>query len=231
MFLAPCTLPLVPGYLAFIGGGAAAEHKKWNIFWNGFWYVIGFSVVFVFLGSIVGLFGATIRLDQRLLLGRIGGLFIFLFGVFLVGGSQWRFLQWMNAEKTVHIKNLQPGKPLSSFLFGATFAIGWTPCIGPILGSILLLAATSTTVWQGAGLLAVFAMGMGLPFLLLAATADVAIKRLRYIYAYLPIIQKIGGLFLIVLGLCMMAGYMDVWNRVLYSAFGFMRYERLIDFY
>lgn len=231
MFLAPCTLPLVPGYLAFIGGSAHAERRRLSIFLNGLWYVIGFSVVFVFLGSIFGFFGATLRLDQREILSRIGGVFIVFFGLFLIGGSQWKLFRFLNGEKTIHFKHLQPGKPLSSFLFGATFAVGWTPCVGPILASILFLASTAGTAWEGALLLTIFAAGMGIPFLLLAATVDLAAARLKTLNRYLPIIQKIGGLLLIILGVLMATDSIAIWNQLLYRVFSFMQYEQLLKYY
>src|SRR3989344_7045516 len=160
-FLAPCTLPLVPGYLGFISGVSAndlrdptkAKVARRKIFLNGVLYVIGFSLIFIILGSLFGLGGAAL-IKYRLWLSRIGGIFVIFFGLFMTGVLK---LPLLNIEKHFgNIKALKPGNPASSLIFGAAFALGWTPCIGPILGSILTLAAASATVGQGAFLLAVF---------------------------------------------------------------------------
>jgi len=163
-FLAPCTLPLVPGYLGFISGVSVDDLKdpekshgaRRKIFMNGLLYVIGFSVVFIMLGSLVGLGGSAL-VQHRVLLGRIGGAFIIIFGLYMLNVLKLNFLNFLGGEHRIPIMNkLKPGTPLSSLIFGSTFALGWTPCVGPILGSVLVLAASSATVGQGTVLLAVF---------------------------------------------------------------------------
>jgi len=153
-FLAPCTLPLVPGYLGFISGVSAQDLQdllksksvRRKIFLNGLLLVVGFSFIFILLGSLFGLGGSAL-VQYRIWLSRIGGIFVILFGLFMVGVLRLPFL---NVEKHMSgIKALKPGNPASSLIFGATFAFGWTPCVGPILGSILTLAAASATVGQG----------------------------------------------------------------------------------
>ena len=171
-FLAPCTLPLVPGYLGFISGasheapnGAVARRK---ILLNGLFYVIGFSLVFITLGILFGLLG-VIAGPYRVWFSRVGGIFVIIFGLYLTGILKLSFLNFLQGEKHFRFtRHLKPGSPVSSLVFGATFAFGWTPCVGPILGSILALAAAKTTVLQGGFMLLVFSAGLAVPFLLVA---------------------------------------------------------------
>jgi len=160
-FLAPCTLPLVPAYLGFISGISArdlqdpltAKQAKRKIFLNGLFFILGFSAVFIILGTVAGLFGQLL-FGYRIWLSRIGGIFVMLFGLSMLNVIKIPFL-----SKEIKIKTpmlFQKGRATNSFVLGATFGLGWTPCVGPILGSILTLAAASTTAFQGGFLLAVF---------------------------------------------------------------------------
>ena len=234
-FLAPCTLPLVPGYLGFISGVSAndlqdptkAKIARRKIFLNGVLYVIGFSLVFIILGSLFGLGGAALA-QYRIWLSRIGGIFVVFFGLFMMGVFKLPFL---NVEKHVGtIKVLKPGNPASSLIFGATFAFGWTPCVGPILGSILTLAASSATVGQGAFLLAVFSLGLAVPFLIIAASIGSASSYLAKISKYLNVISIIGGVFLVFLGILLLTNKLGVWIAYFYQWFDFINYESLLDF-
>lgn len=238
MFLAPCTLPLIPGFLAFISGVSPQEledpekMKKahWRIWWNGVLYVVGFSTVFILFGSIFGLGGAGLSQYQHII-ARVGGVLIIFFGIYMLGGSQWKILSFLNSEKKFHPTNmLQPGQPISSFLFGVIFALGWSPCIGPILGTILLLASTTATAGQGAILLTIFALGLAIPFLILAASIGSAIGFIKKVSRYLSIISKIGGVFLILLGVLMLFDNLEVWNGIMYKAFAFINYDSLLDY-
>ncbi len=234
-FLAPCTLPLAPGYLGFISGVSAndlqdstkANRARRKIFLNGVLYVIGFSVVFIILGSLFGLGGAAL-VKYRLWLSRIGGVFVMFFGLFMLGVLKFPFL---NFEKHAgSIQALKPGNPVSSLIFGATFAFGWTPCVGPILGSILTLAASSATVGQGAFLLAVFSLGLALPFLIIAASIGSATFYLAKLSKYLNIISLVGGIFLVFLGILLLTDNLAVWIAYFYRFFDFVNYERLLDY-
>lgn len=232
-FLAPCTLPLVPGYLGFISGvngqvrGAAARRK---IFLNGLLFVIGFSVVLVALGSLAGLAG-TLLGQYRWLLARAGGVFVILFGLYMTGILRLPALRFLDAERHVSWgRHIKPGSPVSSFLFGAVFALGWTPCVGPILGAVLTLAATSTTVGQGAFLLAVFALGLGVPFLLVAAAMGQATRVIGALQKYLKWVGVVGGVFLIFIGGLLLTNTLGIWVSFFYRLFGFIEYERLLDY-
>lgn len=234
-FLAPCTLPLVPGYLGFISGVSLGDLKnpdkikttRQKIFLNGLLYIIGFSLVFIILGSLFGLGGGAL-IKYRLYLSRLGGLFIIFFGLFMLGILKLSFL---NFEKHLGVaKALKPGNPGSSLLFGATFAFGWTPCIGPILGSILMLAASSATIGRGAFLLAIFSLGLAAPFLLIAAGIGSASTYLSKLNKYLNLISIIGGVFLIFLGVLLLTDNLIVWTSYFYRIFGFINYNDLLEY-
>jgi cytochrome c-type biogenesis protein len=236
-FLAPCTLPLVPGYLGFISGVSLEDLKdpektkkaRFKIFLNGVFYVLGFSIVFIILGSLFGLGGSALA-PYRVWLSRIGGLFVILFGLYMIGILRFSFFNFLNAEKQFNVsKYIKPGTPFSSLAFGSAFAFGWTPCVGPVLGAILTLAATSTTVGQGAFLLAVFSMGLAIPFLLIAAGISSASEHLNKITKYLNAVSIIGGIFLVVLGILLLTDRFAVWIAYSYQLFDFINYERLLD--
>lgn len=233
-FLAPCTLPLVPGYLGFISGVSALDLQdplklksaRKKIFLNGILFVIGFSLIFILLGSLFGLGGSAL-VQYRTWLSRIGGLFVILFGLFMIGALRLPFL---NIEKKIRItKVLKPGSPASSLIFGATFAFGWTPCIGPILGSILTLAAASATVGQGSFLLLIFSLGLAIPFLIIAAGISSVSNHLSKLNKHLHAISIIGGLFLVFLGILLSTNKLGFLITHFYQWFDFINYERLLN--
>ena len=234
-FLAPCTLPLVPGYLGFISGvslndlkePAKAKLARKKIFLNGLLYTIGFSLVFIILGSLFGLGGGAL-IQYRRYLSRIGGLFVIFFGLFMLGILKLPFL---NFEKHLGwAKVLKPGNPASSLLFGATFAFGWTPCVGPLLGSIFTLAASSATIGRGAFLLTIFSLGLAAPFLLIATGISSASVYIAKLNKYLNLISIIGGVFLIFLGVLLLTNNLIVWTSYFYRAFDFINYNSLLDY-
>lgn len=234
-FLAPCTLPLVPGYLGFISGVSLTDLQDSNksktarrkIFLNGVLYVIGFSAVFITLGSLFGLGGSAL-IKYRLWLSRIGGVFVISFGLFMLGVLKLPFL---NVEKHIgSVKALKPGNPASSLIFGAAFAFGWTPCVGPILGSILALAASSATIGQGAFLLAVFSLGLAVPFLVIAASIGSASSYLGKLSNHLTVISTIGGVFLIFLGIVLLTNTIAVLVSYFYRIFNFINYDSLLNY-
>ncbi|MCP6726492.1 MAG: cytochrome c biogenesis protein CcdA [Patescibacteria group bacterium] len=253
-FLAPCTLPLVPAYLSFIGGSSIedlkdpdkAKRARMKIFLNGLFYVIGFSAVFILLGSLFGLGGSAL-IQYRTLIARVGGVFIIFFALFLIAPglasitrnkinlmrlSVFRFFQ---AEAKLSInrltRNLRPGNPVSSLIFGATFAFGWTPCVGPILGVILTFAASSATLGAGAMLLLVFSLGLAVPFLLTALAIGWASKHISKLSKYLNAISFIGGLFLLLLGVLMVTDNFLFWIQFIFQLLEPLDYEEwLLDY-
>lgn len=238
-FLAPCTLPLVPGYLGFISGVSLDDLRdptksgrvRRKIFFNGLLYVIGFSAVFIILGSLVGL-GASALVQYRGMLGRIGGGFVILFGLFMLAGTKLPWLQFLARERRVPaLKYLKPGRPGTSLLFGATFALGWTPCIGPILGSVLILAATAATVVQGALLLGVFSLGLAVPFLLIALWAGWAAGHLAKFSVVVEWVSVIGGGFLVFLGILLLTDNLGLFIAWFFHTFSFLQLQdRLLNY-
>jgi len=237
-FFAPCTLPLVPGYLAFIGGvslkdiqsGQKKSDAKKQIIKNALFYVFGFSIIFIVLGTIFGIAGVALA-HYRLYLTKIGAVLIIFFGLYLMRIFDLNFLNFLQSEKKINfVKKLKPGTSQSSFLLGATFAAGWTPCVGPILGSILVLASTTTTFLGGAFLLGVFSLGLAIPFLLLAIFIGRATDYVKIINKYLGKISFVGGVFLLIIGIMMLTDTIVYWNSYVYDLFKFLQYDRLLDY-
>lgn len=237
-FLAPCTLPLVPGYLGFISGVSLNEmqgteqlkHARWKIFLNGVFFTLGFSAVFIILGTLVGLGGLALA-PYRVWLARIGGLIVIFFGLYMVGLFKLPLFKFLENEKHLSVnKFLRPGNLLSSFILGTTFGFGWTPCVGPILGSVLLLASASSTVGQGAFLLGIFSLGLAIPFLLVAIGIGRASAYINKINKYLHIISIIGGIFLVLLGIILFTNKLSAWIGFSYRFFDFINYDKILDY-
>lgn len=234
-FLAPCTLPLVPAYLGFISGVSAkdlqdpliARRAKRKIFLNGLFFILGFSAVFIALGLIAGFFGYLL-FSYKAWLSRIGGVFVILFGLFMLNVVKIPFL-----SKEMQIKTpafFQKGNIANSFVLGVAFGFGWTPCVGPVLGSVLTLATASATALQGAFLLGVFSLGLALPFLVIAASLSSASDYITKLGKYLNVISVIGGLFLIFLGILLLTNKLGIWVAFFYRLFDFINYDRLLDY-
>jgi len=229
-FLAPCTLPLVPAYIGFISGVSTkdledpkkAKEARRKIFFNGLSFVIGFSVVFIVFGTLAGLVGQSLT-PFRIWFTRIGGILVILFGLFMLGVFKLPFLQ---IEKRIKIPSfLTIGKPTSSLVIGSAFAFGWTPCVGPILGSILLLASAKTTALQGALLLTVFSAGLAIPFLLISIAFSRATKYIEKISKYLKWVSIIGGVFLILLGILLLTNNFSLLVQYGFKFFEFINYR------
>jgi cytochrome c-type biogenesis protein len=231
MFLAPCTLPIVPGYLAFIAGVPAGQEGSGNarrrILINALAFVIGFSLVFIILGSFAAAIGALLG-PWRIYLARIAGAVIILFGLTMLGVWQ---IPLLSGERHIRLpKWLALGHPHSSFLVGALFALGWSPCIGPILGTILFLASASATAAQGALLLAVFSLGLALPFLLCAWAIGQAGRFASGAGRLTHTLSVAGGVILVLLGVLMLSGNMGL---LIQWGFGFLDgtgYSKLLNY-
>ncbi len=234
-FLAPCTLPLVPAYLGFISGVSTddlrdAEKAKLlrkKIFLNGLFFVIGFSIVFIIFGTLIGLLGQTL-VPFRIWLTRIAGAFVIIFGLFMLGVFKFSFLQ---VDKRMNIPSfLEIGKPSSSLAIGSAFAFGWTPCVGPILGAVLALASTSTTAVQGGLLLAVFSVGLAIPFLLVALGLSKATQYIEKISKYLKWVSIIGGIFLVLLGILLITNNFTLLIQYGFQLLDVINYEGIYQF-
>ncbi|MAG12639.1 cytochrome C biogenesis protein [bacterium] len=235
-FLAPCTLPLVPGYLGFISGIPAADLNdpqksqklKWKVLGNGVFFILGFSAIFILLGTLIGFLGSTLA-QYQIWLNRIGGLLIILFGLFMLDAIKIPFLQIEHRIKVPTF--LKRGKPTSSFVLGAAFGTGWTPCVGPVLGAILTLSATLEGVLQGTFLLSVFSAGLAVPFLVIALGIGSAAQYIERFSRYLRAISAIGGLFLIFLGILLLFGKLGLlltWGFQILNFLGLGEFEKLL---
>jgi cytochrome c-type biogenesis protein len=234
-FLAPCTLPLVPAYLGFVSGVSLkdmddpekARRARAKIFLNGAAFVVGFSVIFILFGTLAGFAGRAL-VPYRIWLSRIGGIFVIIFGLFMLNVLKIPFLQSGRGFRVPPL--FQRGKPLNSFTLGAAFGFGWTPCVGPILGSILLLASTSATALQGALMLSIFSLGLAVPFLLIALSIGRAVSYIERYAAFLRVVSIVGGIFLVGLGVLLFSGKMGLLIGYGYRFFRFFNYEGLLDY-
>jgi cytochrome c-type biogenesis protein len=208
-FFSPCVLPLVPAYLANLAGTTAIDVKTRTSYlptlFHSLSFVLGFSLIFVALGASLGLVGTSIT-AHSVLLRQIGGGVIIAFGVFLIAAFK---LPWLNYEKRISpTVGSNPGY-LRSILVGAVFALGWTPCIGPILGAILALAWSSQTVGQGALLLTIYSLGLGIPFIIIGLAWGAIMPLWKGINRHLGTISIVSGVLLIAVGILMLTGQLS----------------------
>ena len=200
-FLSPCILPLIPVYLASLVGPEIfedkAQRKRLPIFLHALSFVIGFSIIFTLWGAGSGLLGATL-INHLATLRQIAGIMMIVFGIFMLAAFK---IPWLNYERRLNVT--KPGKSsyARSFIIGAVFPVAWIPCTSAVLGGILVLAGTSQTALQGAFLLAVYSLGLGLPFLTLAIAFDFVAPLLKNIRRFSALIYVISGLLLIAIGL------------------------------
>ncbi len=204
-FFSPCVLPLIPVYISLISGvsvetlRAGERSAFWPVISRTALFVLGFSVVFTSMGAGAGTLGQIFRAYQDVL--RIGGgILVIVFGLHLTGLVPIKLLY----RQTQFAASRRTAGAVGAFLMGMTFAIGWTPCIGPILGSILTLAANEEKVSQAMGLLVVYSAGLGIPFLLAAATMGAFLKATDRIKRLLHAIEIGSGVLLIILGVLLL---------------------------
>jgi len=208
-FFTPCILPLLPAYVSFITGKAVEEilqerPVRREILPPILLFCVGFSAVFVILGATATALGQLLASHQRTL-EIIGGLVVILLGLQQLGIIRLGFLQ---RDRRVHLGG-RPAHGLGAFLVGVAFAAGWTPCLGPVLGSILAYASTRETVMQGVILLSLFSIGMSLPFVALGLAAGAVLPRLRGASRFMVWIRLASGGVLMLLGLLLVADQMS----------------------
>jgi cytochrome c-type biogenesis protein len=212
-FLSPCVLPLVPSYVGFLTGLTLEEMqaRRGTTLLHALWFVAGFSLIFIALGATASALGTLLLLSQ-VWIARVGGVLVILFGLYLLGVLRPAFLM---RERRVQLAR-KPLGYVGSSIAGMAFGAAWTPCIGPILGAILTLAATRSSVVQGTGLLAVYAAGLAIPFLLTALLLDRFLVWFQRFRRYMGWVERISGVLLIVLGVLLitdkftlLAGYLQ----------------------
>jgi len=221
-FLSPCVLPLVPGYVSLISGTSASAAESANdqrllgrVMVNSLMFVLGFSIVFIMLGAAATTLG-QLTAQYRRELTYVAGVVIIIFGLHLTGLLKIKYLY---ADKRMH--NVQgSSSAFGAFAVGFAFAFGWTPCIGPILTTILTLAASQGTVGKGVGLLAIYSAGLAVPFLLTSLGIDRFLAFYTRFRRHLHTVEVISGILLIAIGLLvltrrltMLSGYFSFHNR------------------
>lgn len=200
-FLSPCVLPIIPGFLAYLAAphqsaqGKAQPTTRLEVFKHSVLFVLGFSTVFALLGVLLNTVLESIAYDVQLWLSRIGGVIIIFFGLYLMKLIRIPFLE---RAHTVNVVGKVQSKHLTSFLFGAAFAAGWTPCVGAALGAILGLAASAPGT--ALSLLFAYALGLGVPFLIIGAFTAQASYWLNKVSGKLGYVQIVFGILLVILG-------------------------------
>ena len=204
-FLSPCVLPLVPSYLSFVTGMSLEDLQEGidrrATLVHATLFVAGFTAVFTLLGASASFLGQFFR-AYEVWVARIGGLVLIVLGLHLMGVFR---LAPLLREKRVHLHD-RPAGYLGTLGIGAAFGAGWTPCIGPVLGGILTLAASRDQFWSGVGLLFVYSMGLAVPFLLSALALDRFLQAFKRFRRFLPTVQIVSGALLVVLGFLLLSG-------------------------
>jgi len=209
-FLSPCILPLIPSYVAFISGVSLEElnlekdvkRVRRKVIANSSMFVLGFSLVFIALGASATFIGQFLSQNIRWF-EIIGGVVIIVLGLHFAGLFKIKFLE---REKKFHISK-KPLGLVGTLFVGMAFAAGWTPCVGPILGAILTMAATTQNVLKGMVLLIFYSVGLGVPFFLSGVLIHRFFEYFKVIRKYFKVITTVGGVLLIIVGILMISGY------------------------
>ena len=216
-FLSPCVLPLVPGYVSYIAGGSledltenpTARNRLRAIYFSLF-FILGFSLVFIGLGASASAVGEFLLTNKRLF-ENIAGAVIIIFGLYLMGVLRIPLM----SREIRFVSRAAGGHPASAMLLGTAFAFGWTPCIGPVLGAILIMSANSNEIGTGVTLLAFYSLGLGLPFVLMALGMVRGMRAVGFFTRHRVLIMRLGGALLIALGLLMVTGVWTAWTTQL----------------
>ena len=199
-FLSPCVLPLVPAYVSYITGSSIEELKddktKLVTLYKSFGFVLGFSIIFILMGVSITSLGKLL-ITHKDLFRKIGGTLIFIFGLHTLGVFK---IKLFYLEKRFLLFNKIKG-PFSGVIMGMAFAAGWTPCIGPILSSILIYATSMNSVGKGVLLLVMYSLGLAVPFILTAMAIGSFTKQFKKFSKYLPIVSIISGALMIIMGI------------------------------
>lgn len=222
-FLSPCVLPLIPSYITYITGLSFSELQSENpsgrvrrqTIIHSLLFIAGFTFVFVLLGASATFIGGFLQ-EHMKIIRRIGGILIILFGIHLTGLVP---IQMLLGEKRVTIHN-KPAGYVGSFLVGIAFSAGWTPCIGPILASILMVATTEDTVHHGILLLFAYSMGLAIPFFLSALAMHRFLITFNRFKKHIRLFEIVTGLFLVVIGIMVYGNYLTKFSGLLGGLLG-----------
>jgi len=213
-FLSPCVLPLIPAYISYLTGTAINQldnkKAKLDILYKSFGFVFGFSIIFILMGASITTLGKLLIKNQNIF-RKISGSLMIVFGLHTLGLLKIKLLY---REKRFFSFNKPNGK-FGSIFMGMAFAFGWTPCIGPILSSILLYASSFETISKGILLLFVYSLGLAIPFILTALAIGSFIKYKDSIFKYLPLISTISGILLFIMGILIFTNKVNILSRYL----------------
>ncbi len=220
-FLSPCVLPLVPGYVSYIAGQSMVDSAtsralivRVQALALSTCFVLGFATIFVILGASATKLGQAL-ISYRYELNLIGGLIVIGFGLFATGLLR---LPWLQRDFRFDIA-LPGGRPVAAYLLGMAFAFGWTPCIGPVLGAILTVSATSATVAEGVKLLAIYSLGLGMPFLLVAMFTGGLLARLKSIGRVGRLLEILAGSIMVLMGVAIITSQLSTFSFWLLETF------------
>ena len=205
-FLSPCVLPLIPGYLSFMTGLSTRElsegRGRARILVPALMFVAGFSLVFVSLGATASVLGRVL-VDYRAIIEKIAGLAVIVFGVLMLGVIK---VPWLYGEARMDLEKSRSFGRWASLVMGAAFAAGWTPCVGPILGSILTMAGSAGSVGKGALLLLAYSAGLGVPFVAVALLFGRMTRMMGWLNRHSLVINRVAGILLIAVGVLILVG-------------------------
>ncbi|MDI6769464.1 MAG: cytochrome c biogenesis protein CcdA [Anaerolineales bacterium] len=218
-FLSPCVFSLVPAYIGWLGGRAAGgentKGSRWVTFSHGLAFVLGFSIVFIFLGVAASAFGGLL-FDIRTWLAKIGGIVVMIFGLHMIGVFRIPFLEYDLRVHSCAAPTRQVDRKwgyLSSALMGVFFSAGWSPCVGPVLGAILTLALNGGSVLLGAKLLSAYSAGLAIPFLIAALGIGWVSNTLRKYAKAMRYVEVVMGVILLIVGLMLFMGTFELLAR------------------
>ncbi|MDZ7343741.1 MAG: cytochrome c biogenesis protein CcdA [candidate division KSB1 bacterium] len=217
-FISPCVLPLVPAYISFISGvsmeqlraPARQQQTSRRIILGSLMFISGFAVVFILLGATATFIGGFL-LKNLGLISKLAGAVLIVFGLHVAG---WIKIPFLNYEARIQTSS-KPAGAIGAFLVGSAFAFGWTPCIGPILGAILAIAASQETVGQGMFLLFIYSLGLAIPFFLTAVATQRLLSAMTRVKKHFRTIEVVSGLFLIAVGVMMVFNLFTALNAIL----------------
>ena len=215
-FISPCVLPLIPGYISFISGASLDDMRSGHgaarrqVLLSSLAFVLGFSLVFITFGASATAIGRFV-FDKQPILSKIAGALIIVFGLHMMGVFRLGFL---DSEKRAQARR-KPAGPVGALLVGIAFAFGWTPCIGPILAGILAIAASRDTIGEGVLLLAIYSLGLGVPFLLTSMAIDRFFSVAAAIRRHYHAIELTSGGLLVAIGVLIFTGQLTVIVRYL----------------
>jgi cytochrome c-type biogenesis protein len=215
-FFSPCVLPVIPSYVSYVTGITFedltmqqnnAGIRKTAVL-NSLFFIAGFSLIFILLGASSSFLGGMLS-EYHDAVRKAGGVLIVVMGLYIAGVLKIRFL---SMDRRAHIQN-KPAGLAGSFLVGVAFAAGWTPCIGPVLSSILLYASTANSVSVGIELLTAYAVGLGIPFLAASVALGTVLPYFRKINRYMHVVSAVSGLFLVAVGILLFTGSFSILSQ------------------